>query len=204
MNQDFLDVGVHQPLSPEARVQLLNEHLRQKVGLQDVNASNSPFQAYFLQYERQCVQLSINDLGKLRHRHLARAVDLALSSTRHHAVESLGVEAGNLPNGPPPDAQVFAQDWLCFAARTILLIDICEWEQDIHWEDFLMRTFAQSTLKVERLRLPHSFHVRSLEKICGMKVRWTDVLSNHLLLENDDSRICIFHQNHIMDCFAAV
>lgn len=108
-----------------------------------------------------------------------------------------------------PGQQPFSEDdchhLIDFAARVITPISIGTIPNEIGqrhhltWETGTLRSliaehFHKSPVDpLETMRLPKSFDAWSLCKIGGMKIRFTDSLSDHLLLIDDDDVVLIFH-----------
>ena len=52
---------------------------------------------------------------------------------------------------------------------------------------------------VEFVKLPQNFTAEHLERIGGIRIRWTSNLADHLLLKNDDADLMLFHQVSILE-----
>lgn len=60
----------------------------------------------------------------------------------------------------------------------------------------LIRHFQPSS--TEKGKLPSSFTAEKLDRIAGIKIRWTGNLLDHLKMTDDDSAVYIFHQVSFM------
>ena len=83
-------------------------------------------------------------------------------------------------------------------------MSVSEWRDDEEFKDFARRYFDQGKQYQEKVKLPRTFHLRSLKRISGMSIRWTSVLSEHLELEDDDRTIAVFHQISMLRRFTTV
>ena len=68
----------------------------------------------------------------------------------------------------------------------------------VTWNDGPLSTTVHSLWPLPRLsdsiKLPKSFHAANIEKIAGIKIEWTSNLVDHLRLEDDDTKVLIYHQ----------
>jgi serine/threonine protein kinase len=72
------------------------------------------------------------------------------------------------------------------------LLEGCEWES---WREKASNHLVQRIPQISpkwNIRLEKSFNAESLQRIAGIKIRWTDVLADHLLLNEDDSTLHLF------------
>ncbi|KAF9632946.1 hypothetical protein BFW01_g3809 [Lasiodiplodia theobromae] len=105
-------------------------------------------------------------------------------------------------SAPNVDVINNAIDW---AARLLTMMDIgqphCAYsaQRPLSWEQGSLRAFVSNRLEPERqgaggyVRLPKLFNARNLELLAGIKVSWTNNLSDHLRLRDDDKEVLIFH-----------
>ena len=68
----------------------------------------------------------------------------------------------------------------------------------VTWNDGPLSSTVHSLWSLPRLsdsiKLPKSFHAANIEKIAGIKIEWTSNLIDHLRLEDDDTKVLIYHQ----------
>jgi hypothetical protein len=72
------------------------------------------------------------------------------------------------------------------------LLEGCEWES---WREKASNHLVQRIPQISprwNIRLEKSFNAESLQRIAGIKIRWTDVLADHLLLNEDDNTLHLF------------
>lgn len=104
-----------------------------------------------------------------------------------------------------PSSEHSCHQMIDFAARLITPINIGTLPNEVNkrrhlkWDTGTLRSliadhFNESqVLTFERLRLPKTFDAWSLCKIGGIQIRFTDNLSDHLLLVDDDTVVLVFH-----------
>jgi len=69
----------------------------------------------------------------------------------------------------------------------------------LQWDQGTLRQFLADQLPPrsaplqERVRLEKVFTARNIERIAGIRLRWTDNLADHLRLEDDERVVNIFH-----------
>ena len=104
---------------------------------------------------------------------------------------------------------------LDLAASTWLMMSIGDYpgffshDEPIPWpnEDSLSagvvhKRFSREYQPNDIVKLPQTFTAAELEQIGGMEVRWTDNLTEHLLLKDDDSKVMLFHPVSVLELHA--
>jgi hypothetical protein len=99
------------------------------------------------------------------------------------------------------------------AARLLLMIGIADTKELRHepnpilWRSGSLKYFVKDQLTPPALVLPidggrlgTQFTARNLERIAGLKIAWTNNLTNHLRISSDDSQIYIFHHASFLEC----
>lgn len=114
---------------------------------------------------------------------------------------------------PPPSAQQPAAQTpstsaldasITLAARLFLMISIGDFDHSVtighpnQWGEGSLQPvvndiFAPGIGQVETFRLPKIFNALNLERIAGIKVFWTSNLADHLLLNDDEGTVTLFH-----------
>ena len=73
----------------------------------------------------------------------------------------------------------------------------------VTWDDGPLSSTVHSLWSLPRLsdsiKLPKSFHAANIEKIAGIKIEWTSNLVDHLRLEDDDTKVLIYHQMSFLE-----
>lgn len=97
------------------------------------------------------------------------------------------------------------------AASLLLMIDFCgspygfSGHTEMHWvrgslADYLKDYFEDTCVLTDtRVKLEKNFNARSLIRVAGLEIVWTDNLADHLLLSDDDSRVHIFHHATLLE-----
>jgi hypothetical protein len=198
-----LSSSIHQSLSWGARKKIISDHWHLGLSDKDFRQQSHKYDFYFHHYECLCQQRSINDIGQLRHCDILEAFDRMRSKTRNACTAELTILLLTIPEPfvQPKHATEFVQDWIHFAAEALLLIDVRMWLETQTLKEFVMIVQFPSSILVDSVKLPRTFNVRNLNKIAGMRIRWTDILSEHLMLENEDTQVAIFHQASALDLF---
>ena len=202
-SQTDLSINIHKRLSDDARKEIIRKYWRISLSEEDLHNTFHNYDFYFDHYERLCQQCSVNDLGKLRHCDILDAFDrILLYSWAECALQlkSLALTYA-APFNAPKDIDDFVKQWIRFTAESLLLVDASAWSGTQTFQDFLQtKQFPISTQNEDGF-LPRKFHARNLKKVGGMQIRWTNLLSEHLMLEADNSQVAIFHQVNALDLF---
>jgi len=107
-----------------------------------------------------------------------------------------------VPFSRPLDIDDFIRLWIRFTADTLLLVDVRLWTDSTDLRTFLRdKAFPPSTLS-ENCYLCRKFNARNLEKTGGLRIRWTNMVSEHLAIENDNTQVAIFHQVNALNLFS--
>lgn len=68
----------------------------------------------------------------------------------------------------------------------------CEWRTG-SLKGFIIRYFAEQKLAGEHVKLEKIFNLYNIERMAGIKIRWTSNLADHLRLVDDDSVLLFYH-----------
>lgn len=93
---------------------------------------------------------------------------------------------------------------ISLAARLFLMISIGDFGhsisigQPITWgegslQNVIDDTFAPGTSRLESFRFSKIFTALNLERIAGIKICWTSNLADHLLMNDDEKTVTLFH-----------
>jgi hypothetical protein len=201
--RDELAISIHKPVPMEGWKRIINDCWKQGLDDQQFRERHTKYSAYFQQYERQCQQCPIDQLGQLRHSDILEASILILTETKSLSVQALKYQLSTFsaPFIQPSCPDDFVQEWIRFTARSLLLVDVSNWPDNEKLAAFLKNQLAAQPTQFDKVKLPQSFHLRNLDKIAGLKVRWTNIISEHLSLEKDDTQVAIFHQRYALTLF---
>ena len=156
--------------------------------------------AYFDWVEEQCDaatdQVSVQTLGEIVHIISFFQADLS----RAEIVTKLHVQCG--------DEDLVAAS-IDLAARIWLTLSIGKLPKSLSpgtsftWKDGPLSSTVHSLWSQPRLsdsvKLPKSFNVANIEKIAGLTILWTNNLVDHLRLEEDDTKVWIYHQMSFLE-----
>ena len=103
---------------------------------------------------------------------------------------------------PPKDAELDAS--ITLAARLLLMIPVGDFGlslpagRPIPWADGTVKEvvdelFAPVTGPHDPVRLPKVFNALNLGRIAGIKISWTSNLADHLLMNDDEGTVTLFH-----------
>jgi hypothetical protein len=74
------------------------------------------------------------------------------------------------------------------------------WDDSSSLEDFVGSYFNQPpVLGNEGVKFQRICNARSIERIAGIQIVWTNNLADHLRLSDDDSKVEIYHQASFLD-----
>ena len=198
-----LSINIHKHLSDDARKEIIRKYWRSSLSEKDLHDTFHNYDFYFDNYERLCQQCSVNDLGMLRHCDILDAFDRILLHSRAECALQLKdlVLTYAAPFNAPKDIDDFVKEWIRFTVESLLLVDVSAWSSTQTFQDFLQKQQFCVSTQDEEGYLPRKFHARNLNKIGGIQIRWTNLLSEHLMLEPDNTQVAIFHQVNALDLF---
>lgn len=119
-----------------------------------------------------------------------------------------------LRNLRPEDPEALLCESVDLAVRLWLMIDVGELkdgfvpgQRPLLWKRGLLRDLLEERFglaiatprRVVRVKLDRIFNARNLERIAGLKIIWTDNISDHLRLMVDDTRIAIYHHASFLE-----
>lgn len=67
-----------------------------------------------------------------------------------------------------------------------------EWKQG-SLKDFIAKYLSEQKLADEHVRLEKAFNLQNIERVAGIKIKWTDNLADHLRLMEDNAVLLFFH-----------
>lgn len=163
------------------------------------------YTVYLQHYESVCQNVSGNDLGNLRHQHLVESFLHIVSKTHSECISALECAFDALPveTRNAKSREAFVSAWILLTGRVLLLLDLKHWPLDRTLREYLSSELFLPSMLPDRDRIPRFINLLALHKIAGLSIRWTDILSEHLMLERDNTQVVIFHQTQILDVFAS-
>lgn len=104
------------------------------------------------------------------------------------------------------------EDTTALAARLLLMLNIgnpkhclTPGQTRIDWRSGTLKElvgyqFSSIPVLSDHVKLSRQFNALQLVKIAGVKVAWTNNLADHLLLQEDDTKVYIFHHASFLQC----
>lgn len=191
-----INTRLQSPVSEELQAYILKRCWNETLDTADL----AKYQQYFHHYQAVCQQSSTDDVGNLTHWHLIQAFEHIEVETFEKCAEKLRtlLTQSDDPRLKLKDAETFASHWILETGKALLLLDLTEWKGDQTLKQHLEREHFVSSTQDDSYRIPVSLNLRNLQRIGGLKIRWTGLLSEHLSLENEDTQLAVFHQGRML------
>jgi hypothetical protein len=203
LNRSLLD---HLSISTKRYIvdQLWNHNLRQTLD----SSCDITFSAYWEYYARQCRQ-ALHDNGRhISARNHRDILDIAKFLKNNCSRQEIRwYLQSTLSNAAASNSYSLLNRSIELTASLLLMVDFgdhingfnghtqLKWNDSSSLEDFISCYFSQPPiLGNEGVKLQRIFNARSLERIAGLKIIWTNNLADHLRLTDDDRTVEIFHQ----------
>lgn len=188
-----------QPIPGSVRYAIIRAIFDTTVNDTDVESLSAYFQHW---YEDQCRHLaSTRQISIRTHQELVEIVGLLKNDDNLRSTVK-----NNLGFGPSTSEaqQLLVDGSIDLAARTLLLLSVGTFRQsqmigrNLEWSEGSLQSrvaeiFPKSTFS-GKIKLPRIFKASNLEKLAGLRIRWTSNLADHLLLSDDDQMVDLFHQ----------
>lgn len=208
-NKDSLETPITEvPTSTAARTRLL-ELLW---GACPIGCVSTPYfeyyaqqcDSFFIEQSEYCTISNSADGHVTTHQELADIAGslVAGSRTKEDVIGEL-LAAKALPNASAAHENI--KNSVNWAARALTCTEIgtlrCAFSsrRPLLWEsgslrDFMADVFSANKLGNVQVRLEKTFNACNLERLAGIAIEWTNDLSSHLSLREDDTKVLIFHQ----------
>jgi hypothetical protein len=75
------------------------------------------------------------------------------------------------------------------------------WDEGSSLREFVWSSFKpRGALNHEHVKLEKIFNARNLERIAGIRIKWTNNFADHLrILDDDDTQVAIFHHASFLE-----
>ncbi|KAH9208058.1 hypothetical protein DL95DRAFT_428842 [Leptodontidium sp. 2 PMI_412] len=196
------------PGSPELRLQLLQILWNFK---QSSDSSQEPLhlcEEYFRYYTQQCrVSIQGSDESEpynLRtHDNIKDIVTILKVGISLDQIHQSMRQKFPEPVGKRVEESI--QNGIDLAVRLLLMVNVgrsrhgVQLTRTLEWREGSLQDFTRKHFKPEiilpqeRVKLERIFTARNLERIAGIQIIWTDNLADHLQMQDDDTRVAIFH-----------
>ncbi len=163
-------------------------------------------------YEEQC-EVAAGHVSITTHCELLNIINLLQStdSRRYNIIDALPQSRHWRQHASTTEELKLSIASIDLAARIWLSVSIGSIERALTpgnivvWDDgetlsesLLRAVWPQSQLN-ENVKLPRTFTAANLERIAGLKVKWTSNLADHLALREDDTTVMLFHQASFLE-----
>jgi len=197
-------------ISPETRRSIIN-------GLWHHNLTTAAFkeivagtESYFRYYETQCeLARHGNECSARSHEDIIEIVRLLQvpEATREDIKSSLRLRL----TGPTPDSSDdILSNSVDLAVRLWLMVNIGDLQRilmpgrSLYWtegslRDFMSSKFCKQNILKERVKLEKLFNAHNLSRIAGIQIVWTSNLVDHLRMQDDDTRVAVFHHAFFLE-----
>lgn len=199
------------PLSLSSRRKVRETHWGAEHALsQSPNDIEDPYNPYLSFYEAQCASVTqhwAQELWVADHEELLKVIHYIKAGDQTR--ESI---ASNLHEQWTVADKASIDDVIALAARLLLMLSIGNpkhcltlGQTMIDWnsgtlEELVTYNFSSKPVLSDHVKLPRQFNALQLMKIAGVKVAWTTNLVDHLLLQEDDTKVYIFHHASFLRC----
>ncbi len=196
------------PISLAVRRAIINTVFDLELTEDDFQTRNNGFEAYFDDwYEEQCEAAA----GQVSVKTQRDILDVIACLQRRSASDSRAVIATILNqtdlrfgSGKRLGASII------LAARLWLVISIGTFQHSqtpgriVPWgegalTDSIGEAFRVSSSCTDIVKFPKSFNAASVERVAGIKICWTSNLADHLSMEDDDTKVMMFHQMSFLE-----
>lgn len=201
------------PISLGIQSELLKCLLNLSIGEEQICRSRVSYDAYFAYYTEQC-NLALHDGG--RHTLVRTHGDIILivqhlkaNASREQIRDLLN---SKLPSPWPDNKDELIESSIDLAARLLLLMEFgghqygFSGHKQLMWKRGPLQGFVKEylhsscVLREERVKLERIFNARNLGRIAGIEIHWTENLSDHLRLIDEDKKVAVFHYASFLEC----
>lgn len=175
------------------------------IGPSDLSKGQLDLDAYFAYYTEQC-NSALYDRG--RHT-LARThqdiVEIAHHITNSESRDSIKHFLNSKLTAPHPFGEEdLVENTIDLVASLLVMMQfrslrfgISRWKR-LTWtkgplREFLRNYFNTPPVLKERVKLEQIFNARNLERIAGIRIVWTDNLTDHLRITDEEKTVAVFH-----------
>jgi hypothetical protein len=204
---DVLSADLHKsPIPTPLKCSILKSFWGTAINCQTIANNESELDPYFSYYSEQC-RLMLGDNGRhataRKHHDISRIVQLFKEQRdRGRILDALRTEMHKmkLPNG-----EDMLQGSINLAARLYLMMSFGDVpnaltsERALPWTTGSVQHFLaeylgpRRVLSSESVKLQTLFNARNMQRLAGIKIKWTSDLGQHLRMIHDDEGVAIFH-----------
>lgn len=207
----MLDISLYDLAIPTgAKCSIINSLWDQAYSPQAFAQIGPRTDSYFQYYQTQCELVRHgNECFAQVHRDIIEIVELlkGQAATREIIKASLRQK---LPIPGPDDIEEVLSNSIDLAVRLWLMVNVGDFRRilmpgrPLHWtegclRDFIMSKFSPQKVFKEHVKLEKLFNAYNLSHIAGIEVVWTSNLADHLRMQDDDTRVAIFHHAFFLE-----
>jgi hypothetical protein len=214
-DKDELDISLSLPLSPQSRKHFTNELWNFDIDA-NVSQNRNVLPTCYFRYQEEQNRLAIyndryigstatyRDIVKIIHELCGE--DLDRDTLRARYQETFEKEASDTDSSPTAydDSDECIDHLVDLAVRLWVMIPIGGFRQvslpgtSLNWQkgslqDALAAQFEPGMALKESIPLGKVFNAHNLEQIGGIRIIWTSNLADHLRVQDDPTRVSIFH-----------
>jgi hypothetical protein len=78
-----------------------------------------------------------------------------------------------------------------------------KWGDDSKLHSVVKAQFPQEHILNDEIKLPRSFTAFNLERIGGIQISWTSNFADHLMMQDDDTKVLLFHYASFLELHRA-
>jgi hypothetical protein len=194
----------------EVKWYIINNLWGEDYKVQDFAQIASRTESYFRYYQTQCELVCHgNECSSRTHEDIIQIVQLlkAQTATREDVKSSLRIK---VPKPEPEGVEEMLNNSIDLAVRLWLMVNVGGFRRilmpgrSLHWtegclRDFMMSKFSPQKVLKDHVKLEKLFNALNLSRIAGIQVVWTSNLADHLRMQDDDTRVAIFHHAFFLE-----
>jgi hypothetical protein len=190
------------PLSTAIRRTVINSIFDADLTEQAYQAKADRFDPYFVHwYEDHCDSGAGHVSIKAQREVLNIVAYLKVEGETRASIREK-IRQSSAPAKPPPDSLI--DESITLVARLWLMLSIGDLRyclspsQGISWgdgklQDVVNAQFSPAWSLNDEVKLPKSFTALNLERMAGIRIGWTSSFEDHLMMQDDDTKVLLFH-----------
>jgi hypothetical protein len=186
----------------ETKRAVINSLWNQTFTATDFKEIISRTESYFRYCQTQC-GLVVNECTAQSYEDIVEIVQVlqAPEASREGIKSSLRL---SLTSSPTVNSDEILSNTIDLAVRLWLMINIGDFQKilmpgrPISWsqgslQNLITSIFCEKNVLKERVKLEKLFNAHNLSRIAGIQIVWTSNLADHLRMQDDDTRVAVFH-----------
>jgi hypothetical protein len=194
----------------ELRRPIINYLWDQSYKAKDFAQIDCHTESYFRYYQQQCeLARHGNECSSRTHRDIINIVQLFREKMATREDIKL-ILKGRVHEPERDDIEEEISNLIDLAVRLWLMVNVGDFRRilmpgrSFQWtegclRDFMMLKFSQQKVLTEHVKLEKLFNAYNLRRIAGIEIVWTSNLSDHLRMQDDDTRVAVFHHAFFLE-----